>query len=183
VHFGNDAQFSQDLVIARVNSELANNLGNLLNRTTNLVEKFFTGTPPPLSENHAATVELKQAALKVADLVRNEILAMSPNKAVGHVVDLLNLANKYLEEQAPWKTAKTDLATAGESLRTALEVLRIAGILLRPVMPEKMDQLIAQVGGGREANFAQAKLWGAVAADTRVKKAEPLFPRVDAAAV
>jgi methionyl-tRNA synthetase len=179
ISLGNDAQFSQDLVIARVNAELANNLGNLLSRSTNLVSKYFGDRVPPSTPSRESSRALAQSATAVAEKVRAEILALAPNVAIGHVVDLLNEANKYLEEMAPWKTAKTDLAVTGEVLYTALEVLRIAGILLQPVMPSKMSELLTRVGWPSAPAFDDAKKWGLLKEGAPVQKGEPLFPRVE----
>lgn len=176
IFLGNDAQFSQDLVISRVNSELANNLGNLQSRATNLVDKFFDGkvpTPPNTPP------DLSKTALTTAELLKKDILNFAPNTAVGNVVELLNQANKYLEEKAPWKTAKTDLTSAGEVLYSALEVLRISGILLHPVMPAKMTELLRRIGWSKTPNFEDAKKWGLLEVGSAVTKGDPLFPRID----
>lgn len=180
INFGNDAQFSQDLVIGRVNTELANNLGNLLSRSTNLVAKYFDGKMPKATTHHPATQALKESAEKVAGLVKKEIEDFAPNKAVGHIVDVLNQANKYMEEQAPWKVLKDGQKEAGgEALAAALEVLRISGILLSPVMPDKMTKLLEQVGSSAKAPFSEASRWGLIKEGTMIAKADPLFPRVE----
>jgi methionyl-tRNA synthetase len=179
VAFGNDAKFSQELVVGRFNSELANNLGNLLSRSTNLIQKFFEAKVPAVDFSKAETKNLKEQALTVAELVKTEVENFNTQKAIGHVVDLLTEANKYLENQAPWKTAKTDLASAAEPLVASLEVLRIAGILLSPVMPSKMKSLLETIGWNKPLKFADAKTWGLIAAGTPMKKAEALFPRLE----
>ncbi|MDZ4660647.1 MAG: methionine--tRNA ligase [Pseudomonadota bacterium] len=178
VNLGNDAQFSQELVVSRINSELANNLGNLLSRSTNLVAKYFDGKIPASDFSHSETKKLKTTALLVADKLKDEILNMAPQRAIGHVIDMLNDANKYLEEMAPWKAAKTDLQSAGESLATSLECLRIAGILLSPVMPLKMQSLLESVGWSEPITLDGAKGWPRLTPGTAVGKAEALFPRI-----
>ncbi|MEQ1876270.1 MAG: methionine--tRNA ligase [Bdellovibrionia bacterium] len=179
IHLGNDAQFSQDLVISRVNSELANNLGNLLSRSTNLVDKYFGGKVPSSKLSNEASKALAESAAQTAEKVKAEILKMAPNTALGHVVDLLNDANKYLENMAPWKTAKTDLTVTGEVLYTALEVLRITGTLLHPVMPGKMTDLFKRIGWDAGPSFEDSKKWGLLKEGSSVPKGEPLFPRVE----
>ncbi|OQW48997.1 MAG: hypothetical protein A4S09_12845 [Proteobacteria bacterium SG_bin7] len=178
VSFGNDAKFSQDLVVSRFNSELANNLGNLLSRSTNLIQKFFDAKVPAVDFSKEETKKLKEQALAAADLVKTEVESFNTQKAIGHIVDLLTEANKYLENQAPWKIAKTDLAAAAEPLVASLEVLRIAAILLSPVMPGKMKSLLETIGWNRPLGFSDAKTWGLTSPGTPVKKAEALFPRL-----
>jgi methionyl-tRNA synthetase len=92
---------------------------------------------------------------------------------------LLTETNRYLEEKAPWKTAKTDLATAGASLYVALEILRISGSLLLPVMPEKMRSLLQTIGASVNPQWSELATWAIIAPGTKVEKAEPLFPRVE----
>jgi methionyl-tRNA synthetase len=179
INLGNDAQFSQDLVISRVNSELANNLGNLLSRSTNLVSKYFGDKVPPSHLSHDQSKALAESAVTVAEKVKKEILALAPNIALGHVVDLLNEANKYLENMAPWKTAKTDLKITGEVLYVSLEVLRVAGILLHPVMPTKMNELLVRVGWQASPAFNDSKTWGLLKEGSPIVKGDPLFPRVE----
>ncbi len=179
VSFGNDAKFSQDLVVNRYNSELANNLGNLLSRSTNLIQKFYNAQVPAVDFKGEDTRRLRELALGCADKVKAEIEGINPQKAIGHIVDLLTEANKYLETQAPWKVAKTDLNAAAESLVTSLEVLRIAGMLLTPVMPAKMKSLLETIGWNKPLKFSDASTWGLIAAGTPVKKAEALFPRLE----
>lgn len=181
IYLGNDAQFSKALVINRVNAELANNLGNLLSRSLNLVEKFFAGkVPSPAGAGGSSdTAALSKLAAATAAKVEARIRAMQPNLAIEEIVSLLTATNKYLEQMAPWKTAKTDLALAGEALNTALEVLRIAGILLLPVMPTKMDQLLRQLGWQGERTLGAASRWGLLPVGAITQKGDPLFPRIE----
>lgn len=179
IYLGNDAQFSYELVINRINSELANNLGNLLSRSTNLIEKFFAGKSPKPNTQSANAVALAQLGVELAEKVKADVIRMSPNTAVGHVVEFLTQANKYLEDEAPWKKAKESVESASESLYNALEVLRIAGILLSPVMPTKMSELLKRIGYTKEPCFEDAKTWSLTQEGTPIVKGEPLFPRVE----
>lgn len=182
IRLGNDAQFSVELVLSRVNSELANNLGNLLSRTLSLVEKYFDSKVPEAIALAPETEALKKSATEVAAKVMGSILQMAPQEAVGHVVELMNEANRYLAERAPWKQAKTDLHAAGETLFASLECLRIAGILLRPVMPAKCTELLERIGAGSDDalfSFASAQKWGQLKAGSAIRSGEPLFPRAE----
>ena len=146
---------------------------------TNLVDKNFAGSTPAVDlskatpESQAVLATAGATAAKVEASVR----AMEPQIAIDHVVLLLNEANKYVGDRAPWKQVKDDLPAAAETLYVGLEVLRIAGTLLTPVMPEKMRALLETIGV-HSPDSASAKKTGLLAAGTPVKKAEPLFPRV-----
>ncbi|MGE0762652.1 MAG: methionine--tRNA ligase [Bdellovibrionales bacterium] len=178
VHLGNDAPFSPDLLINRVNNDLANNLGNMTSRTLNLIEKFFAGAvPAPETTDHLGD-ELKAMALTTGAKVKHQIEKMAPSYALEAIVETLNLANRYLEERAPWKLAKSDLAATATVLYNALEVLRISATLLLPVMPEKMDELLKRLGNPSR-DWAQVEKWGVIKVGTPVTKGDPLFPRLE----
>lgn len=179
VHMGNDAPFSLDLVESRVNSELANNLGNLLSRTTNLVEKFFAGKKPALLKDDESSLNLREKTIALPDLVKKEIENFRPSYALENVVQVLTLANRYLEEKAPWKMAKEDLAGAGHVLATTLEVLRVAALLLTPVMPVKAPELLDRIGAPSSCPWHDISLWPALPDNATTRKGDPLFPRLD----
>lgn len=179
IRLGNDAQFSLDLVKSRVNAELANNLGNLLSRVTNLAHKFFEGRVPARGNAFPETAALEQRAAGIVERVKKHIIEMSPDLAVGEVVELLSATNKYLDTAAPWKRAKENLAEAGESIYTALEALRIAGILLNPVMPTKSKLLLRQLSWLKEPSCADIGAWGGLQPGTELTKGEALFPRIE----
>jgi len=179
INFGNDAKFSKDIVLYRVNAELANNLGNLLSRTLNLADKYYGAKAPDKLENLEATKKLIEEAKRTGPAVRESIDDISPSMAIGHVVELLSSTNRYIDSIAPWKAVKEKPEEAQESIYTALEVLRISAILLYPVMPAKMKQLLSQLGWEKEPGFADAISWGLLESGTTIIKGEPLFPRLD----
>jgi methionyl-tRNA synthetase len=178
IHMGNDAPFSLDLVQSRVNSELANNLGNLLSRTTNLVEKFFGGKKPPLLKDDEASNALRTRCLELSSMVKREIENVRPSFALEHIVLTLTQANKYLEDKAPWKLAKENLPEAGHVLAVALEVLRVTGTLLTPVLPQKGPELLERIGAGLP-KWSELSTWPALKEGTPMRKGDPLFPRLD----
>ncbi len=178
IHLGNDAPFSLDLIEARTNSELANNLGNLLSRATNLVDKFFAGKCPPLIKDDESSLTLKEKALALPELVKKEIQDLRPSYALEQIILVLSAANKYLEEKAPWKTAKTDLESTGHVLATTIETLRIAGTLLLPVMPEKSQILLSRLSI-HKPTFDDLKVWPSVTVGATIENGKPLFPRLD----
>lgn len=178
IHLGNDAPFSLDLLEVRVNSELANNLGNMLSRTTNLVEKFFAGRRPPFTKDDDFSLALKAKTLELPAIVKREIENFRPSFALEQIVLVLSAANRYLEEKAPWKMAKDNLPEAGHVLATTLEVLRITGALLSPVMPGKTKELLLRLGV-EKSEWADLQKWPALPEGSAIRKGEPLFPRLD----
>ncbi|RYZ98396.1 MAG: methionine--tRNA ligase, partial [Proteobacteria bacterium] len=180
IALGNDASFSPELVINRVNSELANNLGNLLSRVTNLVAKNFDGkSPPPAAQPSPETAGLLARLDGLSAEVKAAVLRMEPQSAVQAIVDVLNETNKYIGDRAPWKQVKEDLPGAGETLGTGLEVLRVVGILLSPVMPAKCASILATIGWDKAPAFDDAGPGQRLGGGRPVQKAEPLFPRVE----
>lgn len=180
IHLGNDAPFSPDLMVQKLNNDLANNLGNLASRSLNLIEKFFSGKIPKFNglKNDEMAQEIKRVAAITPNKVKEAVDKMAPSYAVESVLELLNLTNKYLEERAPWKLAKTDLESTGQILCVALEVLRISASLLSPVMPEKMSELLRRLGSP-ETSWLSLQQWGLIQAGTHVEKGQPLFPRIE----
>ncbi|OFZ17748.1 MAG: methionine--tRNA ligase [Bdellovibrionales bacterium RBG_16_40_8] len=190
---GQDGPASHELIINRVNTDLANNIGNLLSRTTNLIDKFFSGKAPagPNTKDASITHDTSTAALielstHTPQKVYECVQAFSLSEAIEHVMNLLTETNRYLEEKAPWKMAKTNLPEAGSTLYVALEVLRISASLLLPVMPNKMTSLLCTIGvcefkAAKTANpnWHDIGTWGFIKPGTPIKKAEPLFPRAE----
>ncbi len=178
IHMGNDAPFSLDLVQARVNSELANNFGNLLSRSTNLVEKFFAGQRPPFTKDDELSSALKAKTLELPALVKKEVEDFRPSYALEHIIQVLSAANRYLEEKAPWKLAKDNLSEAGHVLATTLEVLRITATLLGPVMPRKTTDLLSRLGV-EKSEWSDLAKWPVLKEGSAIRKGDPLFPRLD----
>lgn len=177
--FGNDGNFSEELVVTRLNAELANNLGNLANRSRALLEKYFEGIVPEATVSAASTVGLREATEALPDKVRRAIEELAPHHAIGAVVDLLSKTNQYIDGMAPWKTVKEDRALAGETLAAVVSVLHTAAFLLGPVMPTKMEELAISLGISlADRTFADIPRWGE-AAGCAVVSGGPLFPRLE----
>jgi methionyl-tRNA synthetase len=178
IHLGNDAPFAIELVESRINTDLANNLGNLLSRTSQLVGKFFDGKRPAYTKDDEFSSALKQAALALGDEVKKEVENFRPSYALEKIMNVLSQANRYLEEKAPWKMAKEDPASAGHVLSTVLEVARIATVLLSPVMPEKSAEILRRLSAP-DTSWKSATTWGLINEGVAIEKGDPIFPRLE----
>ncbi|MFP4472875.1 MAG: methionine--tRNA ligase [Candidatus Omnitrophota bacterium] len=171
---GLDASFTPESFIKRYNSDLANDFGNLLNRVSGLLGKYFDGRIPepgePTADEEGTITAINTLEEKIARLVDD----MRIHDAIEETLQLVRQTNKYMEVQAPWKLAKTDLPAAGRVLYTATEALRAAAVALSPVMPEKTDQVL-KVLGARESKIAYPGL----TPGTELGTHEALFPRID----
>jgi methionyl-tRNA synthetase len=176
--FGQDTEFSEEQLVRRLNADLANSLGNLVSRALGMVERYLGGVVP----ESRAPGPLRDAAEGAADRVGAEMQAFSTRKALEALFELVGAANKYIEDEAPWKLARdpAQQERLGTVLRETLEAVRISAILLSPFMPETAATILERVGAGaREATLVGGIGWGALGAGTRVTKGEALFPRVE----
>ena len=182
--FGSDGSFSNELLIQTINTDLANDLGNLVSRTTAMAGKYFGGTLPETQRpDEALDAELTALAGRLRDRYAAEMDRFAPHKALEEVFKVIQRANKYIDENAPWTLAK-DMERNGPRLARVLynllEATRICGILLTPFMPESMDKLFAQTGADAGLRtWDSAARWGALPQTVSVAKGENLFPRVD----
>ncbi len=172
---GQDANFTMESFIKRYNSDLANDFGNLLNRVSGLIGKYFDGCVPAQGKAGAAEEEIRETADALADRTQNLINVLRVHEAIEETMQLVRQVNKYMEARAPWKAAKTDPA-AGTILYTATEALRISAILLLPVMPAKAQTVLEILGA-----VGTAPVWGGLKAGTKLKSHEALFPRLELA--
>ncbi|MFA5059649.1 MAG: methionine--tRNA ligase [Candidatus Omnitrophota bacterium] len=171
---GNDANFTPESFIKCYNSDLANDFGNLLNRVSGLINKLFEGKIPDQGKIGAADEEIKKAAQSLFPETQKLIDELKVQEAIEATLQLVRMVNKYVESQAPWKVAKTDLTRAGTILYTATEALRISAVLLTPVMPSKCKIVLEVLGAPDESTQ-----WGALVPGTKLKLHEALFPRLE----
>ncbi len=186
VPFGLDGDFSHKALIGRINSDLANNLGNLLNRTLNMLKKYFKGEVPKYSildedQKDALLQNEAQRVIKMADHFYGEL---GFSKVLTVIWEFLDAANVYINDTAPWNLAKTDdgkkrLATV---LYNAAEACRVIAILIAPFMPETADKMMTQLGidtpVGKQG-LDSIKKWGGIKAGTQTHQGAQIFPRID----
>ncbi len=182
MNFGLDASFSEAGIAERINSDLANDLGNLLNRTLGMLARYRDGVVPAAGALEPLDEELKASFTGLPALVRQRFDDLQFDRALEAVMEAVRKANKYISETTPWELAK-DPAQAGRLdtvLNTCVEALRCASILLEPVIPGKARELRKQLGIKRVPfELDSAAQWGLVPAGTQSSPGEPLFPRID----
>ena len=179
---GSDGNFSNELLISRINSDLANDYGNLLSRTVAMAVKYFDGTLSTERVDDAMDCELKTMACELRGKYEKLMDTFQTQAALEEVFKVISRANKYIDETAPWVLAKDEankprLATVMYNL---LETLRICTQLLTPFMPESTVKAADQIGVPEELRtWDAAGEWGALPADVTVHKGDTLFPRID----
>ena len=181
--FGSDGNFSNELLIQTINTDLANDLGNLVSRTTAMVEKYFGGTLPAERESSDADCDLKTMASTLRDRYEAEMEHFQFQNALEQVFKTIQRANKYIDENAPWTLAKdpANRARLAAVMYNLLETIRICAVLLTPFIPDSAEKIFDQIGACPCCRtWEKANVWGSLRPDVTVHKGEALFPRIDA---
>ena len=177
---GQDAAFSEEAFVKRYNSDLANDLGNMLNRAVKLIVRYFDSkVPAPGNMLENEDKELLAAAADAADAMEHAVRNLHLDKGIETVMNVVRKANRYMETTAPWTLAKEGKTERLASvLYTAAETLRVVAQLLLPVMPEKMTKLLSTIGAPAVFSFEQAKNHGVLNPGSAIRDIDALFPRI-----
>lgn len=180
IHFGNDGDFSHESFTNKINAELANDLGNLVNRVLTLIQKNFDSKLPPIDERGltAEDISLLEAARETLPQIRTQLAQLNIKTICDLIINLAKQGNKYIDTQAPWALIKTDKARAQTVLNVLMETLRIIGIYLEPVVPAACGRMMDQMGIPQEFRTF-ASIFHSLPADITVQPPTPVFPRIE----
>jgi methionyl-tRNA synthetase len=179
--FGLDSDFSEQALVMRLNADLANDLGNLVSRSTTMASTYFNGLirePGTLDEED---LSVRDAALKAIDAYRAEMEGFAFHKALIAVWEVISRLNKYIDTTKPWDLAKTDRERLAAVLHTITEAIKVVSVLLWPFMPQSAERIQQQLGYnevGLALPLDGIKEWGKVKPKRPISLAPALFPRV-----
>ncbi|TLY39618.1 MAG: hypothetical protein E6K61_09170, partial [Nitrospirae bacterium] len=184
IPFGHDGDFSREALIGRINTDLANDLGNLLHRTLTMIERFAKGTVPQPKEEARVDHLLQHHAAQLPDLVKDRLEKLEFNRALESIWGVVQIGNQHIDKNAPWNLAKKveHMAVLDTVLYDAAEALRLVALVLYPFMPQASEEMKRQLG--LMLNFSKPLLsgdikWGGLLPGTPIAKGKPLFPRIE----
>ena len=183
IAFGQDGNFNNEALIQRINSDLANDLGNLVSRTVGMIEKYFNGTLPETQSPTQFDADLIETAKNIVPKVEADMDKMMFSDALIELWNLIRRTNKYIDETQPWILIKEEAkhSELANALYNVTESIRIISILLQPFMPNTPELIWKQIGieAGELTAWESAKQWGKLSKTLSVKKGNVIFPRID----
>ncbi len=179
--FAQDGTITYDVFIARYNSDLANTLGNLVNRTVAMVNKYFDGTIQPGDVSGEFDADLKAVTTGAIEKIENKMKTLHVADSLDEIWAVVNRANKYIDETTPWILAKDEATKPrlGTVLYNLVETIRIIAALLTSYIPDTATKIKEQINA-EDLSFESTKTFGITKAGTKVGEAVPLFARIDA---
>jgi methionyl-tRNA synthetase len=180
--FGLDSEFSEEALVARINADLANDLGNLVSRSLTMVHKYFGGEIPEPGALLKTDQELKNDALSLVEAYAGNMAELGFHKALIAVWEFIGKVNKYIVTTEPWVLAKADRSRLSTVLFNVVGSLKTISALLWPFMPataEKMQQLLGLSRLGQDLKLEDIRAWEVEKTGGKVRKAPHLFPRVE----
>ncbi len=179
--FGLDSSYNSDAVIARQNSDLANDLGNLFSRSLTMVGKFEDGKVPAAGTMGKLDLAMQESCAKMLESYTDEMRQFRFNRALQKVWEVISKANKYIVENAPWELAKDE--SKQEQLHTVfytlLETLRLLQVVVSPIMPATAKKMALGLGVDANSTLNISGKWGLLKPGTLISKPEQLFPRLE----
>jgi methionyl-tRNA synthetase len=184
VPFDRDGDFSMEVFVDRYNADLANDYGNLVSRTTKMVDRYFEGIVPSPGPREPIDDELRALAAEVVPACHAAVEDLDFSAALAQARRLVGRANKFIEETAPWTLSKQGDPRLGTVLYELLEALRVSTVLLAPAVPRAAAKVAAELGIALDGGAGEAaRAWGVLQPGDPVKVGEILFPRLDREAV